>query len=88
MSSTNPTSDPTETYVIQITGELGDHWHAWFEGMSFEQPGDGTTVITGRVADQSALHGVLQRIRDLGMPIVSVTRRPSTDDPNQKGNQS
>ena len=47
MSSIEPT-DPTrtETYAIRITGELGEHWQAWFEGMTVEQPGDGTTVIT------------------------------------------
>ena len=98
MSRTNSTNDPTspESYVIQLTGELGEHWQAWFEGMTVEQPGDGTTVITGHVPDQAALHGVLQRIRDLGLPLVAVTRigaedtataRPAPNQTNTKGNQ-
>ena len=85
----------TESYAIRITGELGEHWQAWFEGMTVEQPGDGTTVITGQVTDQSALHGVLQRIRDLGLPLVSVHRinaedrrsRPEPIQPNKEGTQ-
>jgi len=98
MSSTNQSSDPTrsESYVIQITGELGEHWQPWFEGMTVEQPGDGTTVLTGQVTDQAALHGLLQRIRDLGLPLIAVTRmsadttataRPPSDQTVTKGNQ-
>ncbi len=96
MSSIEPNNPTrTETYAISITGELGEHWQAWFEGMTVEQPGDGTTVITGQVADQSALHGLLQRISDLGLPLDSVKRisaedpttRPAPIQPNEKGTQ-
>ena len=98
--SIEPTNDPAETpleqYVIQVTGELGEHWEAWFEGMIVEQPGNGTTAITGHVTDQAALHGLLQRIRDLGVPLVSVTRlnagnlstvAPALNQPNKEGHQ-
>ena len=97
MSNIEPTNDPTrtESYAIRITGELAERWQAWFDGMTVEQPGDGTTIITGQVTDQAALHGVLQRIRDLGLPLVSVERfsaedrttPPAPNSPKQKGTQ-
>lgn len=61
-------------YEIRLTGRLDAHWAAWFDGLTVSHESDGTTVIRGRVADQAALHGVLQRVRDLGLPLVSVTR--------------
>jgi hypothetical protein len=61
-------------YEIRLTGRLDAHWGAWFDGLTVSHESDGTTVISGPIADQSALHGVLQRVRDLGMPLVSVTR--------------
>ena len=61
-------------YEIQLTGRLDAQWGAWFDGLTVSQDSDGTTVISGPIADQSALHGVLQRVRDLGLPLVSVTR--------------
>lgn len=61
-------------YEIRLAGGLGPRWEAWFDGLTLRLEGDGTTVITGPVADQAALHGMLQRIRDLGIPLVSVTR--------------
>ena len=71
-----PTPDRPEAgrYEIRLTGRLDAHWTAWFDGLTVSQEGDGTTVITGRIADQAALHGVLQRVRDLGLPLISVTR--------------
>ena len=71
-----PTSDRPEAgrYEIRLTGQLDAHWAAWFDGLSVSREGDGTTVISGPIADQAALHGVLQRVRDLGLPLVSVTR--------------
>ena len=59
-------------YEIRLMGHLDAHWTAWFDGMTVSRGGDGTTLICGPVADQAALHGLLQRVRDLGMPLISV----------------
>lgn len=61
-------------YEIRLRGDLHPRWAAWFDGLTVTAGGGGTTVITGPVADQSALHGLLERVRDLGIPLVSVTR--------------
>jgi hypothetical protein len=61
-------------YEIRIGGRLDPRWAAWFDGMALTPTGDGTTVLAGPVPDQAALHGVLARIRDLGLPLVAVTR--------------
>jgi hypothetical protein len=61
-------------YEIRLTGHLEGRWAAWFDGLDVSHPGDGTTVISGSIADQAALHGLLQRVRDLGLPLLSVTR--------------
>jgi hypothetical protein len=62
------------TYEIRLTGHLDARWAARFEGLGMCHEADGTTVLTGLIADQAALHGLLQRVRDLGIPLVSVTR--------------
>jgi hypothetical protein len=71
-----PTPDRPEAgrYEIRLTGRLDAHWAAWFDGLTVSDETDGTTLISGPIADQAALHGVLQRVRDLGLPLVSVTR--------------
>jgi len=61
-------------YEIRLKGHLDPRWAAWFDGLSLLHESDGTTVIHGPVADQAALHGLLQKVRDVGMPLVSVTR--------------
>jgi hypothetical protein len=61
-------------YEIRLAGRLDPHWAAWFDGMTVDRDADGTTVIRGEVPDQAALHGLLQRVRDLGLPLVSVRR--------------
>jgi hypothetical protein len=61
-------------YEIRLQGRLHSRWAAWFDGMTLARCGDGTTVIRGLVADQAALHGLLQKVRDMGLPLVSVTR--------------
>jgi hypothetical protein len=61
-------------YEIRVKGHLDTRWTAWFDGLSLSLESDGTTIIRGPVADQAALHGVLHRVRDVGLPLVSVTR--------------
>ncbi len=60
-------------YEIRLQGHLDSRWAAWFDGLSLSNESDGTTIIRGPVADQAALHGLLQKVRDLGLPLVSVT---------------
>ncbi|HEX5015288.1 MAG TPA: hypothetical protein VFV72_14140 [Candidatus Limnocylindrales bacterium] len=61
-------------YEIRISGMLGSRWAGWFDGLTVRDGGDGTTVITGLVADQAALFGLLQRVHGLGLPLISVAR--------------
>jgi hypothetical protein len=74
-------------YEIRLAGHLDARWAAWFDGLTVGQQGDGTTLISGPIADQAALHGLLQRVRDLGLPLVSVAHveddqpDPPTTDP-------
>jgi hypothetical protein len=70
----NPKTDPNKptNYKIRINGHLDPEWSDWFEGMTVTLEEDGTTLLTGMVIDQAALHGLLKKVRDLGMPLVSV----------------
>ena len=67
-------SHELELHEIRVEGHLDERWADWLEGLRFTHESDGTTTLTGPLADQSALHGVLNRIRDLALPIVSVLR--------------
>jgi hypothetical protein len=64
----------SERYEIRVKGHLAPRWAAWFDGMSLTNETDGTTNIHGWVVDQAALHGLLQKLRDVGLPLVSVTQ--------------
>lgn len=67
-------------YEIRLKGRLDDRWAAWFEGLSIESAPDGVTVLRGHIPDQAALHGVLARLRDLGIPLISVQPTRAGDD--------
>ncbi|MCX6065431.1 MAG: hypothetical protein NT121_06715 [Chloroflexi bacterium] len=61
-------------YEIRLKGHLGRQWADWFEGLTITLEEDGNTLLTGLVLDQAALHGLLKKVRDLGMPLISVNR--------------
>jgi len=61
-------------YQIRIKGHLGRQWTDWFEGLTITLEEDGETLLTGPVVDDAALHGLLKKVRDLGMPLLSVNR--------------
>ena len=65
-------ADQPKVYKIKIKGYLGQQWTGWFEGLAITLEEDGNTLLTGPVIDQAALHGLLKKVRDLGMPLLSV----------------
>jgi len=84
MSATHASTedhDEPGLYEIRIKGHLDDKWAAWFGGMTLTREDNGETLLTGPVVDQAALHGLLRKVRDLAMPLLSVTRvRPGQAD--------
>jgi len=69
-------------YQIKLEGHLGQEWMDWFDGLSIQQEEDGGTLLTGPVIDQAALHGVIKKVRDLGLPLVSIRPvRPAETQP-------
>jgi hypothetical protein len=66
--------DEPELYKIRIKGHLDDRWAAWFGGLTLTLEDNGDTLLTGSVVDQAALHGLLRKVRDLGMPLISIIR--------------
>ncbi len=67
-------SDLPMIYQIRLKGHLGCEWTEWFEGLTVSLEANGETLLTGPVADQAALYGLLRKVRDLGMPLLSVNR--------------
>jgi len=67
-------------YRIRIQGHLDQRWTSWFDGLALTHDPDGTTVLQGPVADQAALHGLLGKVRDMGLPLVSVSCADGTSD--------
>lgn len=61
-------------YLLRVAEPLDTRWSSWFDGLAIERDEDGTTRLTGTVADQAQLHGLLTKVRDLGLTLVSVTR--------------
>ncbi|MDO9086727.1 MAG: hypothetical protein Q7U53_11020 [Anaerolineaceae bacterium] len=68
-----PTPFQPMVYQIRLKGHLGSQWTDWFDGLTITLEEDGDTLLTGSVIDQAALHGLLKKVRDLGMPLVSVS---------------
>jgi hypothetical protein len=73
--------DTQTFYEIRIKGRLSSSWSSWFEGMDIHHEANDETILCGPVVDQAALHGILMRIRDLGLPLISVNRLG-----NERGN--
>ena len=77
MSATHASTedhDEPGLYEIRIEGHIDARWAAWFEGLTLTREDNGETLLTGPVVDQAALHGLLRKVRDLGMPLISVMR--------------
>jgi hypothetical protein len=72
----NPKRDPSEpiVYQIRVKGHLGSEWTDWFEGLTITLDVNGETLLTGPVIDQATLHGLLRKVRDVGLPLLSVIR--------------
>ena len=72
ITSDNGLGQPV-AYQIRIKGHLGQEWTEWFSGLAVTLDDNGDTLLTGPVVDQAALHGLLRTVRDLGMPLVSIS---------------
>ena len=80
-SHQQPGSSQAGIYQIRVRGHLGRNWAGWFEGMTVTPQANGDTLLTGPVIDQAALHGLLKKVRDLGIPLKSFMRlEPDHDD--------
>lgn len=69
--------DEPSLYQIRLKGHLGPQWAAYFDGFALTNSENGEALLTGMITDQAALHGVLAKIRDLGLPLLSVNRLAS-----------
>jgi hypothetical protein len=74
--SNQPAVDEPLVYEIRIAGHLPSRWSAWFEGLAVAPEPDGTTRLSGPVADQAALYGLLKRVRDTGLTLIAVNQIP------------
>jgi hypothetical protein len=85
-NESNPIIDPNQpmVYQIKINGHLGDQWADWFEGLTITPEEDGNTLLTGTVIDQAALHGLLKKVRDLGIPLLSINSVGISPQDNEK----
>lgn len=76
-----PASVQPTIYQIRLKGHLGDQWADWFAGLTITRLANGETLLTGLITDQAALHGLLKRVRDLGMPLISLRQVQSDETP-------
>ena len=76
LNKRNPETDQGQppVYQIRIKGHLSDQWTDWFEGLTITLEEDEETLLTGPLVDQAALHGLVKKVRDLGLPLVSINR--------------
>jgi hypothetical protein len=70
--------DAPARYQIQVRGALDPRWSSWFDGLAISHDADGNTLLAGQLSDQAALYGLINRLRDLGMTLLGVTRMPAT----------
>lgn len=83
-----PDQDRPVEYHIRLQGHLGPELAGWFDGLSVTAEADGTTRLAGTVADQAALHGVLRKIRDVGLPLISIVQvQPGDAHPARSGEE-
>lgn len=87
MTGTSDQSTEDVVYEIRVIGHLDSRWAVWFDGLRLTHDDDGTTSVRGRVVDQAAPHGLLQRVRDVGLPLLSVVQVDHLSD-NQSSNVS
>jgi hypothetical protein len=74
-------------YQITVKGQLSADWCAWFDGMTITQDGTGATLITGPVADQGALHGLLRKVRDLGLTLLALNSSEQINEHDHYGSR-
>ena len=79
MASIGDKSESNLVYQIRVKGHLDKRWSDWFDGFTITYPSDNETLLRGRVVDQAALHGMLAKIRDLGLSLLSVERIENKD---------
>jgi hypothetical protein len=83
LNSENHPGQPI-VYQIRIKGHLGSQWTEWFAGLTITLEEDGNTLLTGTVIDQAALHGLLKKVRDLGIPLLSINSVGISPQDNEK----
>jgi hypothetical protein len=88
-NSPDPQTDFDEplVYQIRVKGHLGVEWADWFGGLTITLEDDGDTLLTGPLIDQAALHGLLKKVRDLGMTLISVNQVPSQETRQNRSNK-
>jgi hypothetical protein len=84
MSRRHPAAIAPAHYEIRVGGHLDEHWSTWFDGLTLTHHDDGTTTLRGVVSDQAELHGLLAKVRDIGVTLVSVSTIAVPPDPTPR----